>query len=101
MTLHFSQIGFTEDLTFTAITSFHKVHLLVYHKFEIFASTFFEKKTALPFIHVMNKTKAATQRLTASINVLFFYTKNAVRFYKCSEWTAEMLQQKQPSHLNG
>lgn len=41
MTLHFSQIGFTEDLTFTAITSFHKVHLIVYHNFPFVASIFF------------------------------------------------------------
>ena len=41
MTLHFSQIGFTEDLTFTAITSFQKVRCPLYHRFPLFASSFF------------------------------------------------------------
>lgn len=30
MTLHFSQIGFTDDLTFTVITSFHMIDMYCY-----------------------------------------------------------------------
>jgi len=51
MILHFSQIGFTEDLTFTAITSFQKVQSLLYHKISSNASFFcaFSRKSILLF----------------------------------------------------
>ena len=50
MTLHFSQIGFTEDLTFTAITSFQKVRCLFYHIYFIVASPFFNFFPFFPFL---------------------------------------------------
>ena len=43
----------------------------------------------------MNKTKAATQRLTAVHNyIIFLNIKAAGRFYECSEWKAELLPLK-------
>ena len=57
MTLHFSQIGLTDALTFTIFSPFQNVRQLLYHLSILKASTNLPKNDRIPAILQSNRTK--------------------------------------------
>ena len=95
MTLHFSQIGFTEDLTFTAITSFQKVRCLFYHIYFIVASPFFN---FFPFFHFSifeksRKNVLISKKITTS--ALYNFQKTFLPYHLIQPFTYSIKSVKQ------
>ena len=101
MTLHFSQIGLTDALTFTIFSPFQNVRQLLYHLSILKASTNLPKNDRIPAILQSNRTKpfnlfispdnsAFAQIIRRHFNCYFISWKNSNKVH--SQFSTDMSQ---------